>query len=117
MYQAIFLIPLMFGIVSDSSWQTTFCNISLLNSLDILHCDQMQDTLMLEAGTNTNINFIPQNDTIKFSSNAVSLITSNDTTYSTVGGSFVASESSNHLWFVSDGSILIEFLNYTGGIQ
>lgn len=49
--------------------------------------------------------------------NAIARIGSNDTTYSTVGGYFNATSSDSFLWIVSDGSILIEFINYTGGVQ
>lgn len=116
-FSIIFIVPLIFGLVSDSSWQNTFCNIEIVNQLEFLECDQLRDTFKIEAGTNVNIDVIPENDTLKFSSNAVSMINSNDTTFATNGGTFLASEDLNELWFVSDGSILIEFINYTGGVE
>lgn len=64
----IFIIPLLFGLISDSSWQTTFCDIRLVNSLNILHCDRIQDTLTFEAGTNIAITLTNATDTIKISS-------------------------------------------------
>ena len=49
--------------------------------------------------------------------NAVATIASNDTTYNTTGGYYNASSYRGHLWITSDGSILIEFVNYTGGVE
>lgn len=65
---SILLIPLLFGLVSDSSWQTAFCDIGLVGSLDILHCDRLQDKLMFEQGTGITIEFNNVTDTAKFSS-------------------------------------------------
>ena len=48
---------------------------------------------------------------------AIQTINSNDTSYSTSGGSYIADSSDDQLWIITDGSILIEFINYTGGPQ
>jgi hypothetical protein len=48
---------------------------------------------------------------------AIATIASNDTTYATTGGYYNATYYADHLWIISDGSILIEFVNYTGGVQ
>lgn len=108
------MIPLLFGLVSDSSWQNALCNIEI-NGYVIFQCDELRDTLKIETGINTNLTV--ENDTLTLSSPALSVINSNDTYYSTMGGSWIASETNNELYIISDGSILIEFINYTGGIQ
>jgi len=48
---------------------------------------------------------------------AVATIASNDTDFATAGGFYNASSYADHLWIISDGSILIEFVNYTGGVE
>jgi len=115
--ELIVIIPLLFGLTTDSSWQVSFCNIEIINQLEFLECDELRDTLHLDAGTNMNIEADDSTDTLNFSANAIAIISSNDTTYDTKGGTFVASPTLNHLWFTSDGSIFIEFYNYTGGEQ
>lgn len=66
-YSILMLVPLIFGFMSGDAWQTTFCDIALVSSLDIIHCDQVQDTLTFEAGDNINIELFNTTDTIKIS--------------------------------------------------
>lgn len=64
----LLIIPLFFGIINDDTWQVTFCNIALVDSLDILHCDKLQDTITFESGNNINIELNETSDKIKISS-------------------------------------------------
>jgi len=68
MYLSLLLIPLFFGFAGDDSWQTTFCNIALVNSLDVLHCNKLHDTLTFEAGNNVSIELFNSTKIVKISS-------------------------------------------------
>lgn len=59
------LVPLLFGFVD---FQPTFCNIGLINSLDILKCNKLQDTLLFEEGTNITIDLNNVTKSVKISS-------------------------------------------------
>jgi len=61
----LLLVPLLFGFVD---FQPTFCNIGLINSLDILKCNKLQDTLLFEEGTNITIDLNNVTKSVKISS-------------------------------------------------
>ena len=63
------------------------------------------------------VTFAPEIDSAIPPTPAIKTITSNDTTYTTIGGTYEADSSSANLWIITDGSILVEFINYTGGVQ
>lgn len=103
MYLELLIVPLMFGFASNTgdSWQTTFCEIGLLNSLDFLQCDKLQDRLMLEEGDNIDIDLIVENDTVKFT-----VVPSTITVQTSTWFGNDTDVISNHIYFVSDGSII-----------